>query len=189
MVRCRMDQSQEVYLWDGCHVLDIVLDIHINTLVCPLLFLKTSPQLKGMIYSLVLVPCRELVSSPSLPDDLAALFTYVGRVGLISPVLLRLEDASQLFIEGHANQLSVVLKQIVRLAPCHIEAVPLPSDKIDPTVVEEFAIGLLGIYFVFFAFCRSVQITKLLPNHQTNINQTLAHYLLFSTIVLGKKYE
>ena len=95
-----------------------------------------------MIYSIITLPCRDLLAP--LPDALNALFDFVSRVGLITPIVLLLEGASDVFVKGQQVQLGLILKQLTRIAPCHIEGIPLPSDELEPTLVEEFAIGMLG---------------------------------------------
>ena len=96
-----------------------------------------------MIYTTLIIPCQDLLSLPS--DNLTNLFNYISRVGLITPIILRLECIDDIFIHGQQVQLLLIaLKQITRMAPCHVEGIPLPNDVIKPTDVEDFAISLLG---------------------------------------------
>lgn len=102
-----------------------------------------------MIYSILVLPCRNLLAP--LPDALNALFDFVSRIGLITPIVLRLEGATDVFVKGQQTQLGLILKQLTRIAPCHIEGIPLPSDEMDSTLIEEFAIGMLGIQMIKLA--------------------------------------
>jgi hypothetical protein len=89
-----------------------------------------------------------------IEEEVNALFNFVSRVGLLSPIILRLEGAGSLLIEGKGYQLATLLTQILQVIPCHVEGVPLPEGYLGSQVVELFAVTLLdnGALSVNFDF-------------------------------------
>jgi hypothetical protein len=94
-----------------------------------------------MIYTVVNIPCNELLSPRG--EDLATLFNFVATASLASTIVLRLTGASEVFVEGKAGHLASMLVQVQQVSPCHIEGIPLPAVSLNQEVVELFVMTVL----------------------------------------------
>jgi len=94
-----------------------------------------------MLFSTIVLPCFEIIDYS--PDKLNELFEYISKVGLITPLILKLYGIHEIFLEGKSSIVAAILKQLVQIAACHIEGVPIPVNGLDDKSVEEFAIMLL----------------------------------------------